>query len=71
MVVDLDRESDWTGIHVVVAGIGIAGFAAADALLGLGARVTAVDAADGPAHRLAVLDEVLDDVEAMLRFRLS
>ena len=28
-------------------------------------------AADGPAHRLAVLDEVLDDVEAMLRFRLS
>ena len=58
MVVDLDRESDWTGIHVVVAGIGIAGFAAADALLGLGARVTAVDAADGPAQkdRAAVLD---------------
>jgi Lon protease-like protein len=28
-------------------------------------------AADGPANRLDVLDEVLDDVEAMLRFRLS
>lgn len=28
-------------------------------------------AADGPKQRLDVLDEVLDDVEAMLRFRLS
>ncbi len=58
MVADLTRESDWTGIHVVVAGIGIAGFAAADALLGLGARVTAVDAADGTAQkdRAAALD---------------
>ena len=58
MVADLARESDWTGIHVAVAGIGIAGFAAADALLGLGARVTAVDAADGPAQkdRATVLD---------------
>lgn len=28
-------------------------------------------AAPGPAERLSVLDEVLDDVEAMLRFRLS
>ncbi len=58
MVPDLTRESDWTGIHVAVAGIGIAGFAAADALLGLGARVTAVDAADGTAQkdRAAVLD---------------
>lgn len=27
--------------------------------------------ADGPAERLSVLDEVLDDVEAMLKFRLS
>ena len=58
MVPELTRESDWAGIHVAVAGIGIAGFAAADALLGLGARVTAVDAADGTAQkeRAAVLD---------------
>ncbi len=28
-------------------------------------------AAPGPLERLEVLDEVLDDVEAMLRFRLS
>lgn len=28
-------------------------------------------AADGPAERLTILDEVLDDVEAMLKFRLA
>jgi UDP-N-acetylmuramoylalanine--D-glutamate ligase len=44
----LHREVDWSGLHVGVAGIGIAGFAAADALVGLGATVTAVDAGDGP-----------------------
>ncbi len=48
MIDDLRRDSDWSGIHVAVAGIGIAGFAAADALLSLGARVSAVDAGDGP-----------------------
>ena len=58
MVADLARDSDWTGVRVAVAGLGIAGFAATDALLGLGARVVAVDAADGPAQkdRAAVLD---------------
>jgi UDP-N-acetylmuramoylalanine--D-glutamate ligase len=40
----LNRDSDWSGVHVVVAGIGVSGFAAADALLSLGARVTVVDA---------------------------
>jgi UDP-N-acetylmuramoylalanine--D-glutamate ligase len=48
MTSELTRDSDWTGHHVGVAGIGIAGFAAADALLRLGARVTAFDAAAGP-----------------------
>ncbi len=48
LVIDrLSRDSDWTGVHVVVAGIGVAGSAAAEALLGLGARVTAVDAGSG------------------------
>jgi Lon protease-like protein len=28
-------------------------------------------AAPGPARRLEILDEILDDVEAMLKFRLS
>ena len=51
MVDDLRRDSDWSGVHVAVAGIGIAGFAAADALLALGARVVAFDAAQGDAQQ--------------------
>ena len=47
----LRRESSWHGLHAVVAGIGVAGFAAADALLTVGARVTVVDAADGDGQR--------------------
>ena len=44
------READWGGLRVVVAGLGISGFAAADALLERGAHVTVVDAAtDGRA----------------------
>ena len=41
------RTSPWPHLHAVVAGIGVSGFAAADALLGLGARVTVVDERDG------------------------
>lgn len=47
----LGRRSDWTPWQVTVAGIGIAGFAAADALVQLGAQVTVVDAADGDRQR--------------------
>ena len=36
-------DSDWSRLSVVVAGIGVSGFAAADALIGLGAKVTVVD----------------------------
>ena len=43
----LHRDSDWAAVDVTVAGVGIAGFAAADALLSLGARVTVVDGTDG------------------------
>ncbi|MEZ5115592.1 MAG: UDP-N-acetylmuramoyl-L-alanine--D-glutamate ligase [Candidatus Nanopelagicales bacterium] len=42
----LRRGSDWGAVHVGVAGIGVAGFAAADALLQLGARVSVVDASE-------------------------
>lgn len=48
MTLDLTREGDWRAVHACVAGIGIAGFAAADALVALGARVTAIDAGSGP-----------------------
>jgi UDP-N-acetylmuramoylalanine--D-glutamate ligase len=44
-----DRRSPWPQAHVVVAGVGVSGFAAADGLLQFGARVT-------------VLDDVLDDL---------
>ena len=41
-------DSDWAGLRVVVTGIGVSGFAAADTLIELGARVVVVDAATGP-----------------------
>ena len=39
-------SADWSGLRVVVAGIGVSGFAAADALHERGARVVAVDGGD-------------------------
>ena len=38
-----DGASPWGQVHVVVAGIGVSGFAAADGLLQFGARVTVLD----------------------------
>ncbi len=61
----LNRDADWTGLHVGVAGIGIAGFAAADALLSLGARVSAFDAGDGP--RQVERGQVLEVLGASVR----
>ena len=43
-----DRDADWSGLSVVVAGLAVSGFAAADALLQRGARVVVVDGRDGP-----------------------
>jgi UDP-N-acetylmuramoylalanine--D-glutamate ligase len=40
---DLGRLDDWSGVRVVVAGMGVSGFAAADNLTHLGAQVTALD----------------------------
>jgi UDP-N-acetylmuramoylalanine--D-glutamate ligase len=42
------RDADWSGLSVVVAGLGISGSAAADALLRRGARVRVLDAGTGP-----------------------
>lgn len=55
---DLHRGSEWSQWSVTVAGIGIAGFACADVLAQLGARVTLVDAADGERQREKA--EILD-----------
>jgi len=45
------REGSWSGLHAVVGGLGVSGFAAADALVTLGARVTVLDDADSEALR--------------------
>ncbi|WP_088288961.1 UDP-N-acetylmuramoyl-L-alanine--D-glutamate ligase [Kineosporia sp. A_224] len=53
-------RADWAGLRVVVAGIGVSGFAAADALLERGAEVTVVDERAGEATReRAVILETL------------
>jgi UDP-N-acetylmuramoylalanine--D-glutamate ligase len=55
-----DRGFDWTRVHALVAGLGVSGFAAADALQHLGARVTAVDdRADESSTDKATLLEIL------------
>ncbi|HSK26456.1 MAG TPA: hypothetical protein VK894_06045, partial [Jiangellales bacterium] len=46
-----DRSAPWSELHACVAGIGVSGFAAADALLSLGARVTVLDGRDGDVER--------------------
>lgn len=43
--------ADWSGLRVVVTGIGLSGFAAADALLERGAKVVLLDENDGSAQQ--------------------
>ena len=54
----LHRFSQWSDWSVTVVGIGIAGFACADALAQVGARVTVIDAGDGERQRERA--EILD-----------
>lgn len=57
----LCRTSEWSEVRAVVCGLGVSGFAAADALQHLGATVTVLDDGDGPALRdKAHLLELLD-----------
>jgi UDP-N-acetylmuramoylalanine--D-glutamate ligase len=44
-------DANWTGLRVVVAGLGLSGFSAADTLIELGARVVVVDGADNETNR--------------------
>ena len=52
------RDADWSGLSVLVIGLGVSGFAAADALLERGARVRVVsrDHSDVMAERAQILD---------------
>ena len=47
---ELKRQSDWSPLKVCVAGLGIAGIAAADALVHLGAQVTMIDGNESPSE---------------------
>lgn len=55
------RDADWSGLRVLVVGLGVSGFAASDALAERGARVTAVsrDVTDAISERARIL-EILD-----------
>ena len=55
------RDADWSGLRILVTGLGISGFAAADALSDRGALVTVVSADATPAigERARIL-EILD-----------
>jgi UDP-N-acetylmuramoylalanine--D-glutamate ligase len=57
-------SAGWAGRRVIVAGIGLSGFAAADALVERGAEVVVVDERDGPGEqdRAAVLGLLGADV---------
>ena len=41
-------DADWSGLQVLVTGLGVTGFSVADTLAELGAAVTVVDGNDGP-----------------------
>jgi UDP-N-acetylmuramoylalanine--D-glutamate ligase len=58
-------SAGWAGLRVVVAGIGISGFAAADALLERGAQVVVIDPRDDQAQRERGI--VLDTLGARVR----
>ncbi|CAN5336499.1 UDP-N-acetylmuramoyl-L-alanine--D-glutamate ligase [soil metagenome] len=56
----LGRHSSWEGVRAVVVGIGVSGFAAADTLLHLGARVTVLaESATAVQQEQATLLEIL------------
>src|SRR3978361_8248 len=61
----LGRDSDWSGVRVVVAGFGVSGSAAADNLTFLGARVTALDESEAGDRRERA--DLLESLGATIR----
>ncbi|MDF1487905.1 UDP-N-acetylmuramoyl-L-alanine--D-glutamate ligase [Tessaracoccus sp. HF-7] len=55
---DADRHSDWASANVVVAGLGVSGYAAADGLVDLGANVTVLDESEAHADKAALLEHL-------------
>jgi UDP-N-acetylmuramoylalanine--D-glutamate ligase len=67
-----DRFADWSSISATVAGLGSSGFAAADALLRVGAQVEVLESAtpaDGEASERRA--EILDALGARVRLGVS
>jgi UDP-N-acetylmuramoylalanine--D-glutamate ligase len=64
-ITDAHRLSDWSQWQVTVAGIGIAGFSCADALMQLGATVIVIDSGDGEKQRERA--EILTTLDADVR----
>ncbi|GAA1170822.1 UDP-N-acetylmuramoyl-L-alanine--D-glutamate ligase [Nesterenkonia xinjiangensis] len=63
----LGWDAGWEGLRVVVTGLGVSGFAAADTLAELGARVVVVDSGTGEAQRrYAETLELVGVVEVLL-----
>ncbi len=57
-IAGLDRRSDWSDVHAVVAGLGVSGYAAADGLIELGAQVTCLDDATTHDDKAGLLREL-------------
>jgi len=53
-----DRLSDWPSANVVVAGLGVSGFAAADGLMSLGAKVTVLDESEAHSDKAMLLEHL-------------
>ena len=53
-----NRLSDWPSANVVVAGLGVSGFAAADGLMSLGAKITVLDESDAYADKAMLLEHL-------------
>lgn len=64
-----DSTFAWGRVHAVVAGLGVAGFAAADGLLEFGARVTVVDHSD--TDQIADRARLLETLGATVRLGTS
>ncbi|GAB3585051.1 UDP-N-acetylmuramoyl-L-alanine--D-glutamate ligase [Calidifontibacter terrae] len=59
-------DADWSGLQVVVMGLGLSGFAAADALLERGAQVTVLSTDESPT--VAERAHILDILGGVVRF---
>lgn len=68
-VSDADRGSNWGQWRICVAGLGVAGYAAADALMQMGSAVRVIDASDNEDVRSKA--QILEALGANVRLQVS